>query len=86
MQKKSLSTKILRWNYAGLPLVGHGFYPLLGFDFLSAYHTEVADAILLKIIFRVDLFRFSFDISVTPAPVHRCCKVFQYFQTHKTAK
>ena len=42
-----------------LPLARQGIDALLGFDFLSAHYTEVALAILLKMIFRV--FSFSFD-------------------------
>ena len=37
----------------GLPLAGQGFNLRPGFDFLSAHYTEVAVAILLKMIFRV---------------------------------
>ena len=52
-KKKEKTDKLFK----RLPLAGQGTNALLGFDFLSAHYTEVAVAILLKIIFRV----FSFS-------------------------
>ena len=66
MREESISTKILRSHVNSemvqgkggkLSLAGQGINALLGVDFLSAHYTEVAVAILLKMIFRV----FSFS-------------------------
>ena len=50
----------------GLPLAGQGINALLSFEFLSAHYTEVAVAILLKMIFRV----FSFSLILNAFSSH----------------
>ena len=74
LRKETISTKILRGNgdsdvcldkYASQPLVGRGFYPPPGFDFLSAYHTEVDVGILLKLIFRAFSFPYQKCLDLT---------------------
>ena len=60
-----------------------GINALLAYDFLSAHYTEVAGAILLKMIFRVFSFLFNTSLDQKKAAKHvyansRCdfdCKV-----------
>ena len=74
LRKETLSTKILRGNgnsdvvsrlVRQLATRRAWVLPPLGFDFLSAYHTEVAVGILLKLIFRAFSFPYQKCLDLT---------------------